>query len=117
MKRGLLIFGAGVAIVAVGCVGIAPTVLSRLAPRMMERSFARQYAGSVKVRRLDLDWFDRTVLGPVEVFDQAGAKLGEVTATAEATAWQMLRDRWWRESAPLDLGEILLHGDIEVERG
>ncbi len=112
MKHRLIAVG----LVFVALVAAAPTLVSWVAPVLIERGFEHLYAGSIEVASVRLGWWTGTRVGPIEVFDGAGAAIGEVTVEADASLGRMVRERWWSDEA-LALGDVYVRGGLDLEFG
>lgn len=91
----------------------APAIASAMAPGMIESAAKEEIKGSVKVKGLSLGWSGPMKIGPVELYDDKGALVGEVAATLSPGLWTIVSERWWSRKE-LDVGQIDVAGKLDV---
>jgi len=103
------------AILIVAAVALAPWGASRIAPRRIEAAAAESIQGSVKVGAVSVGWFSPLAAGPIRLLDPQGQQVALVEMDAPITLWRIVSERWW-SARSLDLGTIMLTGDIDIVR-
>jgi hypothetical protein len=94
---------------------LAPTIVSGMAPGMIESAAAARIKGTVRVSGISVGWFSPTAVGPVRILDPDGKTAAQATIRMPATLWTIVGGRWWNARS-LDVGEVEIAGSLDLIR-
>lgn len=86
---------------------LVPVIASGMAPGIIERAFADQFQGSLKVGKVSLGWGAPLTIESIDVLDESGKKVGTLTASAPVGLWGLL-------GGPRDLRTIKATADLVI---
>jgi hypothetical protein len=111
----LLIALAILLVLLVVLVLLTPWIASKVAPGFIESAANQSLKGSVKVESLRLGWSSPTVIGPVELRDEAGKPVGRVRVEVPVGLLGAI-GLATGDLSNINVGEVKLDGRLDVVR-
>ncbi len=106
-----LLIALGVVVLLLGVlVALAPTIVSGVAPGIIEGRINAGIAGRAEVRGLTLSWTGPQRVGSVRLFDPEGGEAADVSVRTDAGLLALA-------TGNLDLGEVVVAGWASAESG